>query len=185
MICVHPCCCKWSLSFLICKIGLKLTLISNLQKYSEIYYMRADNQGQKAGKNQRSTPYSMPLLSPWRPPILTVSPLCTWLRTFSETQFEIFSCLWEIATWRYWSEVAQLCPTLCDPVDSSLRGSAVNGIFQAKILEWAALSFSRASSQPRDRTRVSCIADRHFTVWATREAHMEVLVSSQSQFTQN
>ena len=55
-------------------------------------------------------------------------------------------------------------------MDSSLRGSAVHGIFQAGILEWAAISFSRGSSQPRDRTRVSCIADRLFTVWATREA---------------
>ena len=38
------------------------------------------------------------------------------------------------------SEVAQLCPTLCDPMDSSLPGSAVHGIFQARILEWAAIS---------------------------------------------
>ena len=68
------------------------------------------------------------------------------------------------------SEVARSCPTLCDPVDGSLPGSAVHGIFQARILEWAAISFSRGSSQPRDRTRGSCIADRCFTVWATREA---------------
>ena len=68
------------------------------------------------------------------------------------------------------SEVAQSCPTLCDPMDGSLPGSAVHGIFQARILEWAAISFSRGSSQSRDRTRVSCIADRCFTVWATREA---------------
>ena len=40
------------------------------------------------------------------------------------------------------SEVAQSCPTLCDPMDSSLPGSAVHGIFQARILEWAAISFS-------------------------------------------
>ena len=69
-----------------------------------------------------------------------------------------------------WSEVTQLCPTLCDPMDSSLPGSSVHGIFQARILEWAAISFSRGSSEPRDRTQVSCIADRHFTVWVTREA---------------
>ena len=75
------------------------------------------------------------------------------------------------------SEVAQSCPTLCDPMDGSLPGSAVHGIFQARILEWAAISFSRASSQPRDRTRVSCIANRHFTVWATREASKEELKS--------
>ena len=62
------------------------------------------------------------------------------------------------------SEVTQSCLTLCDPMDSSLPGSAVHGIFQARILEWAAVSFSRGSSQTRDRTWVSCIADRRFTV---------------------
>ena len=48
------------------------------------------------------------------------------------------------------SEVAQSCPTLCDPMDYSLPGSSVHGIFQARILEWVAISFSRRSSQPRD-----------------------------------
>ena len=69
-----------------------------------------------------------------------------------------------------WSEVTQLCPTLCNPRDFSLPGSSVHGIFQAKILEWVAISFSRGSSQPRDRTQVSHTAGRLFTVWATREA---------------
>ena len=49
-------------------------------------------------------------------------------------------------------------------------GSSVHGIFQARILEWVAIPFSRGSSQPRDRTQVSHIAGRFFTVWATREA---------------
>ena len=44
------------------------------------------------------------------------------------------------------SEVAQLCPTLCDPMDCSLPGSSVHGIFQAIVLEWIAISFSRGSS---------------------------------------
>ena len=48
------------------------------------------------------------------------------------------------------SEAAQLCPTLCDPMDSSLLGSFIHGIFQARILEWVAISFSRRSSSPRD-----------------------------------
>ena len=48
------------------------------------------------------------------------------------------------------SEVAQSCPTLCDPMDCSLPGFSVHGIFQARILEWVAISFSRRSSQPRD-----------------------------------
>ena len=68
------------------------------------------------------------------------------------------------------SEVTQSCPTLCNPLDSSLPGSTVHGIFQARILEWAAISFSRGSSQTRDQTCISCIADRCFTIWAIREA---------------
>ena len=52
-------------------------------------------------------------------------------------------------------------------------GSSVHGIFQARVLEWGAIAFSRGSSRPRDRTRVSHIVDRHFTVCATREAHRE------------
>ena len=54
-------------------------------------------------------------------------------------------------------------------MDCSLRGSSVHGIFQARILEWVAISFSRRSSQPRDRTKVSRVVSRRFTVWATRE----------------
>ena len=68
-----------------------------------------------------------------------------------------------------WSEVAQSCPTLFDPMDCSLPRSSVHGIFQARVLEWVAISFSRGSSQPRDRIWVSCFVGRHFTVWATRE----------------
>ena len=68
-----------------------------------------------------------------------------------------------------WSEVAQLCLTLCDPMDCSLPGSPVHGIFQARVLERVAISFSRRSSWPRDGTRVSRIAGRRFTIWATRE----------------
>ena len=44
------------------------------------------------------------------------------------------------------SEVAQLCPTLCEPMDCSLPGFSVHGIFQARVLEWVAISFSRGSS---------------------------------------
>ena len=69
----------------------------------------------------------------------------------------------------YSSGVALSCPTLCDPMDNCLLDSSVHGIFQARVLEWVAISFSRGSSWPRDRTWVSCIVDRHFTVGATRE----------------
>ena len=61
-------------------------------------------------------------------------------------------------------EVAQSCPTLCDPMDCSLSGSSVHGIFQARVLEWVAIAFPKGSSQPRDRTRVSRIVDKRFTV---------------------
>ena len=61
------------------------------------------------------------------------------------------------------SSVTQSCLTLCDPIDCSLAGSSVHEIFQAKVLEWIAISFSRGSSQTRDRTQVSRIVDRRFT----------------------
>ena len=70
------------------------------------------------------------------------------------------------------NEVAQLYLTLCDPMDCSLPGSFIHEIFQARILEWVAISFSRGSSQPRDQTRVSSIAGRLFTVWAIRESYL-------------
>ena len=55
-------------------------------------------------------------------------------------------------------KVAQLCPTLCDPMDYT-----VHVILEARILEWVAFPFSRGSSQPRDRTQVSHIAGGFFT----------------------
>ena len=72
-------------------------------------------------------------------------------------------------------KVAQLCPTLCDPVDYTVRG-----ILQARILEWVAFPFFTGSSQSRDGTQVSCIAGGFFTSWATREARS--LVYNYSNF---
>ena len=57
--------------------------------------------------------------------------------------------------------VAHLCPSLCDPMDCSPPGSYVHGMFQARILEWVAISSSKGSSQPRDQTPVfsdSCVS---------------------------
>ena len=62
------------------------------------------------------------------------------------------------------SSGAQSCLTLCDPIDCSPPGSSIHGIFQARVLEWVAISFSRGSSKPRDRTRVSHIVGRRFTI---------------------
>ena len=65
--------------------------------------------------------------------------------------------------------VAQLCPTLSNPMDCSPPGSCVRGIPQARILEWVAIPFSRGSSWPRDQTQVSCKAGRFFTIGSTRD----------------
>ena len=62
------------------------------------------------------------------------------------------------------SEVAQPCPTLCDPMDYSPPGSSIHGILQARVLEWVAISFSRGSFQARDQTWVSRIVGRCFTI---------------------
>ena len=56
--------------------------------------------------------------------------------------------------------VVHSCLTLCDSMDCSLPGSSVHGTLQVRILEWVAIRFSRGSSQPCDRTQVSCIAGR-------------------------
>ena len=66
--------------------------------------------------------------------------------------------------------VTQSCLTLCDPMSPPV--SSVHGIFQARILEWVAILFSRGSSQTRDQTLASCIAGKFFTVWATLEELM-------------
>ena len=66
-------------------------------------------------------------------------------------------------------KVAQSCSTLCDPTDYT-----VHGILQARILEWVAISFSRGSFQPRDRTRVALNVGGFFTSWATREAQVRL-----------
>ena len=95
----------------------------------------------------------------WWAAVSGVAHSWTWLKQLSSSSSSIVYC-----------EVTQSCPTLCDPVDCSLPGFSVHGILQARILEWVTISFSRGSSWPRDRTRVSCIGVRHFNLWATREA---------------
>ena len=68
------------------------------------------------------------------------------------------------------SEVAQSCLTLSDTMDCSLPAFSIHGIFQVRVPEWVAISFSRGSSRLRGRTRVSCTAGRRFTLRATRGA---------------
>ena len=59
--------------------------------------------------------------------------------------------------------IQEPCRILCDPMDYSLPDFSVHGIFQARILEWVAISFSRGSSRPRDTAHISCLAGRFFT----------------------
>ena len=70
--------------------------------------------------------------------------------------------------------VTQLCLTLCDPMDCSPPGSPVHGIFQARILEWVSVSFSRGSS--RDQTHISCIGRRILDYSATWKALLDISV---------
>ena len=65
--------------------------------------------------------------------------------------------------------VTQWCLTLWDLKDCSPPGFSVHRLFQARILEWVAIPFSRGSFLTRDETQVSCTAGRFFTVWNTRE----------------
>ena len=66
-------------------------------------------------------------------------------------------------------------------MDCSPSGSSVHEIFQARILEWVAISLSRGFSQPRDQTQVSCTAGRFFTDWATRAAHISIYICPNPQ----
>ena len=68
------------------------------------------------------------------------------------------------------SDLESVILTLCDSMDCRLPGSSVHGIFQARILNWGAISHPRGFSRLKDQTIVSCIAGRFFNVWATREA---------------
>ena len=86
-------------------------------------------------------------------------------------------------SWRVWNLTfygvkvklfIQLCPTLCNPMNYSPLGSSVHGIFQAKILEWEAIPFSKGSSWERDQTQACCIAGRFFTVWTTKEGGFSI-----------
>ena len=74
-----------------------------------------------------------------------------------------------------WNEVAQSFPTLCDPMDCSLPGSSVHGMFQARTLEWVAIAFSNPNLQPRDWIQVSHIVGRRSTSWATGKSKNGVL----------
>ena len=73
--------------------------------------------------------------------------------------------------------VVKSCLTRCDSVDCSLPGSSVHGIFWARILVCAAISFSRGSSQPRDGTHIFCIGRQVLYHWASRHLYNGILCS--------
>ena len=83
---------------------------------------------------------------------------------FKSVSFALYFRILLVTMWK-WKSLSRV--QLYDPMDC-----IVHGILQARILEWVAFLFSRGSSQPRNWTRVSCIAGRFFTNWAMREAHI-------------
>ena len=106
----------------------------------------------------------------------TVESVSNWKFWISWNPVGMDKICWYFYILRWKCEFAQSCPTLWDPMDCSLPGCTVRGIFQARVLEWVAISFSRGFSWLRDRTWVSnrtwvsCIVGRCYTLYATREA---------------
>ena len=76
--------------------------------------------------------------------------------------------------------VAQSRTTVCECMDCIPPGFSVHGLLQTRILEWVAIYFPRGSSRARNRTQVSCITGRFFTIWATREGFMVTLRCSKT-----
>ena len=86
------------------------------------------------------------------------TPKSDWLYFFQPKMEKLYTVSKnKTRSWLYRASAAaqslQACPTLCSPTDGSPPGSSVHGIFQAIVLEWIAIFFSRGSSQPRDWTR--------------------------------
>ena len=76
--------------------------------------------------------------------------------------------------------VTQSCPTLYDPMDYRPLDSSVRGIFQARILEWVTISFSRGSSWPSDRIHaswISCVGRLIVYHWASFEKPVLDIIS--------
>ena len=96
-------------------------------------------------------------------------------RPINHVLFSVFLIFWHLR-FRYihiccCCLVTKSCPALLwPPLDCSLPDSSFHGIFQARILEYVAISFSRGFSWPRDQTHISCIGRQILYYWATREA---------------
>ena len=98
----------------------------------------------------------------------------TWLCLFFFGIFVLHICM--LCMYAKWNISHSVVSNSCNPMNYSPPGSSAHGILQTAILEWVTLPFSKGFSQPRDRTQVSHIAGRFFTIWATREAGMCVCV---------
>ena len=120
----------------------------------------------ETGNSQRQPPHSGSLTPPFSVPTTHLQNFCTNTElTIVPSSPSGLPALHLFANWLkgHTCSGAQSCPILCDPVDCSPPGSCIHGILQARILEWAAMPFSRGSSWPRDQTRVSCTAGGYFT----------------------
>ena len=95
---------------------------------------------------QDSLPLNQNIFSPLINPISTL---------FLDLSYNLIHCC---GCW-----VAQLCSTLCNPMDCSLPSSSVHGISQVRILEWVAISFSRGSSWPRIKPGSPALAGKFLT----------------------
>ena len=102
----------------------------------------------------------------------------SWTRLWSLWKWKLLSHVWLFATPWTIVLVAQFMSDSFRP--HGLPRSLVHGIFQASVLEWVAISFSRGSSWPRDRTQVSHIAGRFFTLWITQESATDKYVNEWS-----
>ena len=96
--------------------------------------------------------------------------LFIWLPQVFVAASRIFHCdTWALYLWHAGVQSIQSCSTRCNPMDCSLPGSSVHGIFLTRILEWVAMPFSRGSSRPRDRNHISSIGRWFLNHWTTRE----------------
>ena len=126
--------------------------------FKKYLFMYLAASGLSCGKwDLRSSLWGMWDLVPWsgikpRSPALEAWRLSHWITRKWVSEWKSLSRVWLFAT-------------LCNPMNYT-----VQGILQARILEWVAFPCAKGSSEPRDRTLVSCIAGRLFTSWATREA---------------
>ena len=127
--------------------GLPKSIYRNIGR--DNYHLAACSQIPLLGRNMYAT------LRDWRESLKMVDYLNLWFNLSSNLNaffFLVCVCVCVCAHGQ-----SCLCLTLYDPMDYNPPGSSVHGIFQPRILEWVAISFSRGSSWPRDRTRVSCI----------------------------